>query len=371
MPIGLLLAAVAIGLVLAVLFGLGQGRMPPEKTFRCARCLAETPHGKRTAKAWREGKRRFFCRKCHEKWLKEQANAEQAAPARTPARQPAWSLPLAQGQDAPPAKPRGSTPLPAAQKIEPGLDLSNTGHFSSIGQQAALRSWFIRQGIEVRIDPRTVDTTGFFDEAALGIGGNFPLARRVLGAIRWAQREKRQSVQLGLAKDSEADSRALRGFVKKLYEASLVAGHFYDAKKKTLQIQVQGVAEAQRFFNGEWLEWFALMRLLQAAQAQQAPLSCARNVHIGFADGARFELDVFALLGGRPLAIECKSGEWRPFIGKSQSLCKRLGLGAQRFVMCVSGLEDKKLAGLSAMHQLAFANEETLGPLLAQLCQEG
>ncbi|MDR0996307.1 MAG: DUF1887 family protein [Zoogloeaceae bacterium] len=353
----LFLPVLALAVVLAVVafFVFSRHRQPPESTFRCARCQTETPHDKRTIKAWRQGKNRFFCRRCHEKWLRMQTNGD----PQTPAVQPAAA--------APPPPARAVAPLPEAPKILPTIDLFNTGHFTDPAQTCALRSWCLRRGIEARVNAEAVDTTGFYDEIAVAIGEHLALARRVLDAIRWAGREQRPSALVHLGKNSEAEVAALRGFVKKLYDASLIAGQFYDVKKKTLLIKVQSAQNAVRFFNGEWLEWFALMRLLQTAQARQLPLSCARNLHIAFADGARFELDVFALLGDAPLVIECKSGEFRPFIEKSQTLAKKLGLDSRRFILCIAGLETEKLAPLAAMHKLVFANEETLAQTLADL----
>ena len=60
---GLLLGAIAIKSIFLSIFA----KKPPA-TFRCARCRREVPHDKRTIEAWRSGKHKFFCQKCHNKW---------------------------------------------------------------------------------------------------------------------------------------------------------------------------------------------------------------------------------------------------------------------------------------------------------------
>lgn len=44
-------------------------RMPPQKSFKCGRCGIDAPHNNRTAEAWRNDKKKFFCQACHAKWL--------------------------------------------------------------------------------------------------------------------------------------------------------------------------------------------------------------------------------------------------------------------------------------------------------------
>jgi hypothetical protein len=44
-------------------------RMPPQKSFKCGRCGIAAQHNDRTAEAWRNDKKKFFCQACHAKWL--------------------------------------------------------------------------------------------------------------------------------------------------------------------------------------------------------------------------------------------------------------------------------------------------------------
>ena len=60
---GLLLGAIVIKSIFSSIFA----KKPPA-TFRCARCRREMPHDNRTIEAWRSGKHKFFCQKCHNKW---------------------------------------------------------------------------------------------------------------------------------------------------------------------------------------------------------------------------------------------------------------------------------------------------------------
>jgi hypothetical protein len=84
--------------------------------------------------------------------------------------------------------PVGS-PAPATTAPIPfdDIDLANTDQLASELQHAPIFDWFKRKQIRVQFNTRGVDTTGFFDEIAMTIGGNLPVLKEVVERIRWAQ----------------------------------------------------------------------------------------------------------------------------------------------------------------------------------------
>lgn len=70
-------AVVALGLIVKFL----PKRKPPSAVFQCGRCGTAARHDERTAQAWRSGKRKFFCRACHAKWLQTRPPRERESPA--------------------------------------------------------------------------------------------------------------------------------------------------------------------------------------------------------------------------------------------------------------------------------------------------
>lgn len=67
-----LVAAAVIALIVGVKWFRGSARLPPQKTFRCARCSSVEAYSHRTIEAWRAGKAKLFCRSCHAQWLQSQ-----------------------------------------------------------------------------------------------------------------------------------------------------------------------------------------------------------------------------------------------------------------------------------------------------------
>lgn len=265
--------------------------------------------------------------------------------------------------------------VPVGKEISPpqvaavgDIDLSNTDHLASEVQHGPIVDWFNRKQIKVHANMRGVDTTGFFDEVAMSIGGNLPVLKEVLERIRWAQQKEYSSTTIQLDKKSAEEAQAITVFCQQLYDFSFVAKCFHNRPENNVRLILQTAPTIRDFFNGEWLEWFALMTCLTYAKERNKRFSCARNLSITLQNNESYELDVFMLIDGNtPVCIECKTGEFRQNIDKYLTLRKRLGLNSKNFVMCITGLSDEHAKGLTAMYDLTFVNEQELAAQLARL----
>jgi len=75
----ILVGLAVIGAIVGVKWIFGGRRLPPEKTFRCARCSVVEAHSARTIEAWRVGKTKLFCGSCHAKWLQSRPRASRTS----------------------------------------------------------------------------------------------------------------------------------------------------------------------------------------------------------------------------------------------------------------------------------------------------
>lgn len=255
---------------------------------------------------------------------------------------------------------------PEATDISASIDLFNTEHFASELQHGPIYDWFSRKNIKVQANLRSVDTSGFFDEAALRIGDQFDSLKVVLERIRWAQHKEYASTTIHLGKTSLEERKLITDFCQALYDYSLVAKCFHNRQEDNIRLILQNAPTVRDFFNGGWLEWFALMKVMTYAKARGKRFSCARNLNIHFPNGDSFEIDVFILLNGdTPLCIECKTGEFRQNLDKYVALRKRLSLNGKQFVMCVTGMSDESAKSLRAMFDLNFTGQDKLTDALA------
>lgn len=249
-----------------------------------------------------------------------------------------------------------------------GINVYNTDLISTDVQHGPIHDWFQARKIQVQPNHKAVDTTGFFDEVAVEIGKNYDLFKMVVDQVRYAQSKNHTSVNFNLGKRSQKEAQSISAFCRQLYDYSFVAKYFYQKPDKVVRLGLQGSPQIQSFFAGEWLEWFALMQVLEMCQEQRTAFSCTRNLSLVFANEDRHELDVFFILNGKvPVCIECKSGEFRQTIDKYVVLRKRLGLEKAQFIVCVAGLPDDQANGLSSMYDLTFVSEQGLRPHLELL----
>lgn len=249
-----------------------------------------------------------------------------------------------------------------------GIDLHNTAHLTSEAWHAEIVGWFQRRQISVRTSPDAVDTTGFFDEFAVEIGDNYALLGDVIGKIRWAQQKDVPNFSLNLGKLSQKEGQTVNAFCKRLYDCAFLAKYFYQKQEKIGRATIQSAPAIRSFFAGEWLEWYAFMKVLALLRERQQRFSCARQLSVVFPNEDLHELDVFFLVDGNtPVCIECKTGEFRQDIDKYLRLRKRLGIDRSQFILCCSGLSDEQAAGLSGMYELSFVSPAGLVAHLSKL----
>lgn len=256
----------------------------------------------------------------------------------------------------------------ASIATRPAAPQANIQDLATEAQHAPLKAWFAARQIDARIDPRRVDTSGFFDDAALLLGSNHALFAELIDRVRYAYRKSHGWLNLELASLAQKDAQAINQLCQKLYEHTFFARYHYQKPEKILRLTLQSAPAVRQFFDGGWLEWYALMLLLAQLQSHAEGASCARGVEVVFPNEDLHELDVVALPAGRaPICIECKGGEFRRDIDKYLRLRKRLGLEREHFILCSTELTDEQAAGLSAMYELTFVNLQTLGQHLQRL----
>ncbi|MGB5686067.1 MAG: DUF1887 family CARF protein [Candidatus Electrothrix sp.] len=238
------------------------------------------------------------------------------------------------------------------------IDIYNTEELKSEQQYEPILKFFQERQIQIDVNQQALDTTGFFDEVAVQLGDQYETLRLVSDKIKYIQQKGYTSVKITLNKRSQKDIQTITRFCKDLYEYSFVAKYFYQKQEKIIRLTLQTSPKIVNFFNGEWMEWFVFMKLLDFFREKQVPVACLRNLSIIFPNEDRHELDVFFLLNNTtPLCIECKTGEFRQDIEKYSVLRKRLKLNETQFLMCVMGLSEKQTMGMSSMYDVTFVNE--------------
>ncbi len=239
------------------------------------------------------------------------------------------------------------------------IDLFNTRALTENHRLAPIVDWFGKNKIEIDVDQRNLDTTGFFDEVAVALGNNYETLKEVTDKIKRIQKKGYVNLNVPLSKKSQKEAREIVEFCQNLYEYSFVAKYFYQKQEKIIRLTLQTSPQIINFFNGIWFEWFIFMKLMEFLRDKHVSFACSRNISVTFVNEDLHELDVFFLVNGRvPICLECKTGEFRQDIDKYSTLRKRLQMDKSQFLLCVIGLSQEQSQGLSSMYDLTFVNEK-------------
>lgn len=251
------------------------------------------------------------------------------------------------------------------EKQVPASPAGTAGDDGDSPTHVLLQQWFAAQKIQAEFDVAAVDTSGFFDEAAARLGDEYARFGELINRVSFAYRKEHNSVTLKLNQLPQKESQAISQFCRKLYQYTFFSRYYYQKPEKIVRLNLQPAPAIRQFFEGGWLEWYVLVCLLELIQDRPEDDSYARGVKITFPNEDLHELDVMCLPAGKqPFCVECKSGEFRRDIDKYVRLRKRLGISADRFLICSSDLNQEQAGALSAMYDLSFV---TLGALKEHL----
>jgi hypothetical protein len=261
------------------------------------------------------------------------------------------------------SSPDSASPPATALQLD---DLHNSNQLATEAQHRPLVEWFKTRQITATHDLTTVNTTGFFDEAAREIGDHYEALSGLMEQIRFAYRKEFTWINVDLNQYDPLIRQNVLAFCRELYGHTLFARYSFKKPTQVLGLGIQPAQTVREFFTGGWLEWYTLTTLLELCMQHGREFSCARGSKISLQNGESRELDVSALISGRTLlVIECKTGEFRSEIDKYVQLRKSLGIDRTQFVICNPELTDEQATGLCTMYGLTFTNLKSLRSHLA------
>lgn len=240
-------------------------------------------------------------------------------------------------------------------------DIHNTNMMTKKDHYTPIVQWFEYKNCRAVVNESATDTSGFFDEVAIMLGDDYKLLKIVSDTIKRRLFKGYEKAYIDLTRHSEQQIETIKTFCKYLYNYTFVTRYFYDNKTKKVILNLQTATKIVNFFNGEWLEWYAMMKIATLCHNNNISFCCIRNMKIypNF-ENSHYEVDVFFLINNTPLFIECKSGEYRGFIDKYSKLRQKLFINKQSFLMLISGVQQEQINGLNAMFDITFINEAML-----------
>ena len=112
------------------------------------------------------------------------------------------------------------------------IDPHNTKELTNNYQYLPIIEWFDKKNIKAKVNPRELDTTGFFDEIALALGNNYEKFKEISDKIKWMQKKGYTSTNFQLADKSQKEIKNLLNFAAIFINIHLFQNIFTKNKKK-------------------------------------------------------------------------------------------------------------------------------------------
>jgi predicted nucleic acid-binding Zn-ribbon protein len=266
------------------------------------------------------------------------------------------SLRLRIGEAAAPAEP-----VPPTNTLPTDFDTRNTDHFCSRVQVAPVLDWFRQTGVSADLDPRSLETSGHFDEVSATIGMHYPRLHEIVERIRLAQKQDYSFINIDLSKRSAEEVATLNDFCQSLGESGFLSKYLRQEGDQVVRLSLQKAEAVRRFFDGGWLSWFSFMLGLRHLVSAGVEFSVARDVSLSWPKDEGHGLDLMFLVGqDTPLCVQCRTGEVIPYLDRLVHVRDRLGVAPENYLLCVSDLTEQQAEDLSRRHGLSVATPQTL-----------
>ncbi|HOG48307.1 MAG TPA: hypothetical protein PLJ35_19445 [Anaerolineae bacterium] len=223
-------------------------------------------------------------------------------------------------------------------------------------------AWLQRRGIGVKCyadrDEQGADAA--LDELAIVMGQRYEQVVRLLDAIR-RNLGTGSSFVLNLTTASQEEVAACAHLANMLSSYAFLTAYRYNRSTKTLSATPQRRGMAIGFLTGGWFERY--VRLQASALLAQAgrPYTCMVNGQIEMPNGDGFELDLFYMVDGRPLWIECKTGDYQAYIARYADMRKVLGVPKANAVLALLEVSPNLARSLTGLYDMSVTNPAGLG----------
>jgi predicted nucleic acid-binding Zn-ribbon protein len=250
---------------------------------------------------------------------------------------------------------------PTGHTLPMDFDTRNTDHFCSRVQVAPVLDWFRQAGVAVDLDPRSLETSGHFDEVSANIGAHYPQLHEIVERIRAAQKQDYSFINIDLGKRTPTEVKTLNDFCRTLSESGFLSKYLHQDGDQVVRLSLQKADAVRRFFDGGWLDWYSFMLGLRHLVSAGVEFSVARDVSLSWPKDEGHALDLVFLVGqGPPLCVQCRTGEVIPYIDRLVHVRDRLGIAPEHYLLCASDLTELQAEELSHRHGLCIASPQTL-----------
>lgn len=219
------------------------------------------------------------------------------------------------------------------------------------------------RGVEVKSWRNGQPADDVYDWLATFMGTRFENLRRLHTTIR-QHLSGAPRFSLPLRDRPAQEITDCTNFCVKLHELAFLTDYQYNRAARTIYASVHQTGRVINFFTGGWFEHYVSLVVNQAVAAKDDSAQSLRNLILRWPDGQDGELDLFFLIAGEPLWVECKTGDYQAHLVKYSRLRSMMGIPASRALLVLLDLSDSLLVNLNRLYDLRVANLTSLNSAL-------
>lgn len=265
--------------------------------------------------------------------------------------------------DAPPPAPTSASNGQASRASAVATDLATGGSGS---RSVTAQAWLATRGVAV-LRARDVSAgADADDQLADRFGRDFTRIAKLLTSLR-SNLSTGQRTHLAMGEATLLELTVCTGHASQLAQLGIITNYAYDKKTRTLSFDPPRVPRHINLLSGGWLERYTASVLQRVASSAGLRADALSNVQVRFGDGSLHELDLFAVVDGQPLLVECKTRASGQDYERFLRHRSRLGVKAPRAVFVTLSPDEANARLMSQRWGLTVVNVTGLEPTLRRL----
>lgn len=221
-----------------------------------------------------------------------------------------------------------------------------------------VQDWIANRGITVKHYREQSAADAVFDRLATFLGEHFRTLSRFYEALKRSLISG-NSVTLNVASSGQKELAELTQFCTMLHSYAFLSSYKYNKNTKTIFASPNRTGIIINFFTGEWFERYVYLKISSLISQNGNDFTVLINPKITFPNGGDFEFDLFFLVAGKSLWVECKTGDYQSYIARYAAARKTLNIPQRRAILVILGISNDLATHLTHLYNITVANEET------------
>ncbi len=244
---------------------------------------------------------------------------------------------------------------------------------ASEGVPSRLESFLSHRGITIKSVPEKDPSDEIIDSLSVFVGERYDALSSILSKIKRAMQTGRMITE-SLKDRSQEDISSTCQFCTRLHEIAFLEQYkYFRSPTYLIKAKTTTLPKAQRFFGGQWLERFVLVkseeiqRQVSSEYGVDLPFDYLINPQVVLPNGDDFELDLLIALGNEIYWIEAKSGDYQQHVAKYSKFSRLLGLDYAHSLMVLTDVPEERCQALSSLFSMTVCNLKTFGNTLQEV----